>query len=94
MRAPRPAELALSFRIPRASRTAIMPRLVKIMIDSVGQNLTPKRIVLGSDSCTVIQKALTERLAALACGNSVDADRLSAVATFKHCFTRFVTGEG
>jgi NAD(P)-dependent dehydrogenase (short-subunit alcohol dehydrogenase family) len=40
-------------------------KMVKIMIDSVDQNPAPKRIVLGSDSYTVIQKALTERLAAV-----------------------------
>ena len=33
-------------------------------IDSVDQNPAPKRIVLGSDSYTAIQKALMERLAA------------------------------
>jgi len=38
-------------------------KMVKLMIDSVEQNPAPKRIVLGSDSYTVIQKSLTERLA-------------------------------
>ena len=40
-------------------------KMAKIMIDSVEQNPAPKRIALGSDSYTVIHKALTERLAAL-----------------------------
>lgn len=38
-------------------------RMVKIMIDSVDQNPAPRRIVLGSDAFTALQKALTERLA-------------------------------
>jgi len=40
-------------------------KMVKLMIDSVEQNPAPKRIVLGSDSYTVIQKSLAERLAAV-----------------------------
>jgi NAD(P)-dependent dehydrogenase (short-subunit alcohol dehydrogenase family) len=40
-------------------------KMVRLMIDSVDQNPAPKRIVLGSDSYTVIQRALTERLAAV-----------------------------
>lgn len=40
-------------------------RMAKMMIESVDQNPAPKRIVLGSDSYTVIQKALKERLAAV-----------------------------
>jgi NAD(P)-dependent dehydrogenase (short-subunit alcohol dehydrogenase family) len=40
-------------------------KMVKIMIDSVEQNPAPKRIALGSDAYAAIQKALTERLAAL-----------------------------
>jgi len=40
-------------------------RMVKIMIDSVDQNPAPRRIALGSDSYTIIHKALTERLAVL-----------------------------
>lgn len=40
-------------------------KMVKIMIDSVEQTPAPKRLVLGSDSYTNIQKALTERLAAV-----------------------------
>jgi len=40
-------------------------KMVKLMIDSVEQNPAPKRIVLGSDSYTVIHKSLTERLAAV-----------------------------
>jgi NAD(P)-dependent dehydrogenase (short-subunit alcohol dehydrogenase family) len=40
-------------------------KMVKVMIDSVDQNPAPKRIALGSDAFAVIQKALTERLAAL-----------------------------
>jgi NAD(P)-dependent dehydrogenase (short-subunit alcohol dehydrogenase family) len=40
-------------------------KMVKVMIDSVDQNPAPKRIALGSDAFAAIQKALTERLAAL-----------------------------
>jgi len=40
-------------------------RMVRIMIDSVSQTPAPKRIVLGTDAFTMIQKALTERLAAV-----------------------------
>jgi NAD(P)-dependent dehydrogenase (short-subunit alcohol dehydrogenase family) len=39
-------------------------KMVQIMIDSVEQNPAPKRIVLGSDAWGIIQKALSERLAA------------------------------
>ena len=35
------------------------------VIGSVDQNPAPKRLVLGGDSYTMIQKALTERLAAV-----------------------------
>jgi hypothetical protein len=45
--------------------------MVKLMIDGVEQNPAPKRIVLGSDSYTAIQKALTERLAALEAQNEI-----------------------
>ena len=38
-------------------------RMVKLMIASVDQTPAPKRMVLGSDSYTMIQKALTDRLA-------------------------------
>ncbi|GCF10813.1 hypothetical protein KDI_43770 [Dictyobacter arantiisoli] len=38
-------------------------KMVTIMIDSVDQKPAPQRIVLGSDSFTAIQRALTERLA-------------------------------
>jgi NAD(P)-dependent dehydrogenase (short-subunit alcohol dehydrogenase family) len=40
-------------------------KMVKIMLDSVEQNPAPKRIALGSDAYTIIQKALAERLAGL-----------------------------
>jgi NAD(P)-dependent dehydrogenase (short-subunit alcohol dehydrogenase family) len=40
-------------------------KMAKIIIDSVDQNPAPKRIALGRDSYTIIQKALTERLTAL-----------------------------
>jgi len=40
-------------------------KMVKLMIDSIDQNPAPKRIALGSDAFAAIQKALTERLAAL-----------------------------
>jgi NAD(P)-dependent dehydrogenase (short-subunit alcohol dehydrogenase family) len=40
-------------------------KMVKVMIDSVDQTPAPKRIVLGTDSYTMIQKALSERLAAV-----------------------------
>jgi len=40
-------------------------KMVKIMIDSVDQSPAPLRIALGSDSYTMIHKALTERIAAL-----------------------------
>jgi hypothetical protein len=40
-------------------------KMLKVMIDSVDQSLSPKRIVLGTDAYTMIQKALTERLAAV-----------------------------
>jgi len=39
--------------------------MVKITIDSVNQNPAPKRIVLGSDAWGIIQRALSERLAAV-----------------------------
>ncbi|HVJ39869.1 MAG TPA: SDR family oxidoreductase [Dongiaceae bacterium] len=38
-------------------------KMVKVMIDSVDQTPAPKRIVLGTDSYTIILKALSERLA-------------------------------
>jgi NAD(P)-dependent dehydrogenase (short-subunit alcohol dehydrogenase family) len=38
-------------------------RMVKIMIESVDQNPAPKRIVLGSDAFSALQRTLTERLA-------------------------------
>ncbi|MGH8291818.1 MAG: SDR family NAD(P)-dependent oxidoreductase, partial [Steroidobacteraceae bacterium] len=40
-------------------------KMVKIMIDSVDQSPAPKRLVLGSDSYTMIQQALSDRLSAL-----------------------------
>ncbi|QHW32276.1 SDR family oxidoreductase [Paenibacillus rhizovicinus] len=40
-------------------------KMVTLMIDSVERTPAPKRIALGSDSYTVIHKALTERLALL-----------------------------
>ena len=40
-------------------------KMVGIMIASVDQSPAPKRIALGSDSYTVMQKQLSERLAAL-----------------------------
>jgi NAD(P)-dependent dehydrogenase (short-subunit alcohol dehydrogenase family) len=40
-------------------------KMVKLMIDSVDQTPAPKRLVLGSDSFKAIQKALTDRLAAV-----------------------------
>jgi NAD(P)-dependent dehydrogenase (short-subunit alcohol dehydrogenase family) len=40
-------------------------KMVKIMIDSVDREPAPKRLVLGSDSFAAMQKALTERLAAV-----------------------------
>lgn len=40
-------------------------KMVKAMIDSVDQMPAPKRIVLGTDSFTMIQKALSDRLAAV-----------------------------
>ena len=40
-------------------------QMVKLMIDSVDQTPAPKRLVLGSDSYKAIQKALTDRLAAV-----------------------------
>jgi NAD(P)-dependent dehydrogenase (short-subunit alcohol dehydrogenase family) len=50
------------------SNPSILPagdpvKMVKIMIESAGQVPAPKRLVLGTDSYTMIQKALTERLA-------------------------------
>jgi NAD(P)-dependent dehydrogenase (short-subunit alcohol dehydrogenase family) len=48
-------------RLPNGDPT----KMVKIMIDSVEQTPAPKRLVLGSDSYTNIQKALSERLAAV-----------------------------
>lgn len=50
-------------------------KMVRIMIDSVDQEPAPKRIVLGSDSYMMIEKALTERLA------SVRAQKEAASAT-------------
>jgi NAD(P)-dependent dehydrogenase (short-subunit alcohol dehydrogenase family) len=38
-------------------------KMARIIIDSVDQNPAPKRLVLGTDSYTMIQKALSERLA-------------------------------
>jgi hypothetical protein len=46
-------------------------KMAKIMIDSVDQNPAPKRIALGSDSYTMIHKALTERLADLEAQNDL-----------------------
>jgi NAD(P)-dependent dehydrogenase (short-subunit alcohol dehydrogenase family) len=40
-------------------------KMAKIMIDSVDQNPAPSRIALGSDSYSIIHKALAERLAVL-----------------------------
>jgi NAD(P)-dependent dehydrogenase (short-subunit alcohol dehydrogenase family) len=40
-------------------------KMVKLMIDSVDQQPAPKRLVLGADSYTMIQKALSDRLAAV-----------------------------
>ncbi len=40
-------------------------KMVRIMIDSVDQNPAPKRLVLGSDSFKAMQKALSDRLAAV-----------------------------
>jgi NAD(P)-dependent dehydrogenase (short-subunit alcohol dehydrogenase family) len=40
-------------------------KMTRIMIDSVDQDPAPKRIALGPDAFTIIQKALRERLAAL-----------------------------
>ncbi len=40
-------------------------KMAKIIIDSVDQNPAPKRLVLGSDSFNAMQKALSERLAAV-----------------------------
>jgi NAD(P)-dependent dehydrogenase (short-subunit alcohol dehydrogenase family) len=50
-------------------------KMVRIMIDSAEQNPAPKRIVLGSDAWGIIQKALSERLAA------VEAQKDTATAT-------------
>jgi len=50
-------------------------KMVRIMIESVDQTPAPKRIALGSDSYAAIQKALTERLAA------VEGQRDLAVST-------------
>jgi NAD(P)-dependent dehydrogenase (short-subunit alcohol dehydrogenase family) len=52
------------------SNPSILPggdpvKMVKVMIESADQTPAPKRIVLGTDSYTMIQKALTERLAAV-----------------------------
>jgi NAD(P)-dependent dehydrogenase (short-subunit alcohol dehydrogenase family) len=40
-------------------------RMVKLMIKSVDQSPAPKRLVLGSDSYAMMQKALSERLTAI-----------------------------
>ncbi len=40
-------------------------KMVNLMIESVDQNPAPKRLVLGSDSYTMIQKALSDRLASV-----------------------------
>jgi NAD(P)-dependent dehydrogenase (short-subunit alcohol dehydrogenase family) len=40
-------------------------KMVKVMIDSVEQVPAPKRLVLGTDSYTMISKALSDRLAAV-----------------------------
>jgi len=52
------------------SNPAVVPagdpaKMVTIIIDSVDQSPSPKRIALGTDAYTMIQKALTERLAAV-----------------------------
>jgi hypothetical protein len=49
--------------------------MVKLMIESVDQNPPPKRLVLGSDSFTIIQKTLSDRLA------SVEAQKDLAAST-------------
>jgi hypothetical protein len=41
------------------------------VIDSVDQSRAPKRIALGNDSCTVIQAALAEWLAAPEAGKEL-----------------------
>jgi NAD(P)-dependent dehydrogenase (short-subunit alcohol dehydrogenase family) len=40
-------------------------KMVRLMIDGVDQNPAPRRLVLGSDSFKAIQKALSDRLAAV-----------------------------
>jgi hypothetical protein len=40
-------------------------KMAKLMIDSADQAAPPKRLVLGTDSYTAIQKALSDRLAAV-----------------------------
>jgi NAD(P)-dependent dehydrogenase (short-subunit alcohol dehydrogenase family) len=50
-------------------------KMVELMIASVDQSPAPKRLVLGSDAYTAIQKALTERLA------SVEAQKSVALST-------------
>ena len=49
--------------------------MATLMIESVDQTPAPKRLVLGPDSYTMIQKALSERLAA------VEAQREIAFST-------------
>jgi NAD(P)-dependent dehydrogenase (short-subunit alcohol dehydrogenase family) len=50
-------------------------KMVRVMIDSVEQDPSPKRIVLGSDAWGILHKALAERLA------GVEAQRESAALT-------------
>lgn len=50
-------------------------KMVNLIIESVDQSPAPRRIVLGTDSWVIIQKALTERLA------SVEAQRDVAAST-------------
>jgi NAD(P)-dependent dehydrogenase (short-subunit alcohol dehydrogenase family) len=50
-------------------------KMVKLMIESVEQSPAPKRLVLGSDAFTIIQRALSDRLVA------VEAQRELAFST-------------
>lgn len=53
--------LSDSTRVPNGNPV----KMVKLMIESAGQTSAPKRLVLGSDSYTMISKALRERLSAV-----------------------------
>lgn len=58
----RPASLTRGARDTSRPPIGDPVKMATVIIDSVDQSLAPKRIALGSDSCTYMHNALTERL--------------------------------